>query len=108
MKLLEAARRELDDVATSAMTILEVSHPGLDRSRLEWVLSAVQVAPVTERGARAAARRMTNAGLRGHSHAIDAVVAELASRARRPVAVLTSDPGDLGRLCDAHVRVVRV
>ena len=107
-RLLAAAQEEALDVVTSAMTILEASHGKTDGRRLDWALSRVRVEPVTATSARAAARLLAQAGVHGHSHAIDAVVAELASRQQRPVAVLSSDPDDLGRLCDPHVRVVRV
>lgn len=90
------------------MTLLEASHKRSDSRRLDWLLSQVRVEPVTERSARAASELLIAAGMHGHTHAIDAVVAELASRQARPVAVLTSDPSDLGRLCEPHVPVVRV
>lgn len=105
---IAVAQASKADVVTSAMTVIEASHGKTDARRLEWLLSHVRVEPVTEASARAASRRLIQAGVHGHSHAIDAVVAELASRQRQPVAVLTSDPDDLGRLCDPHVRVVRV
>lgn len=108
MAFLAAAHRNETAVVASAVTILEVSHARLDRRRLEWVLSRIRIEPVTERSARSAASLLIDVGLHGHSHAIDAVVAELASRQSRPVAVLTSDAGDLTRLCPAHVRVVPV
>ena len=96
------------DIVTSAITVIEVSHARTDTRRLDRLLSRVRVEPVTEASARAASRRLIQAEVHGHSHAIDAVVAEVASRQRQPVAVRTSDPDDLGRLCDPHVRVVRV
>ena len=106
--LLAAASANRTAVVTSALTLLEVSHKRTDRRRLDWLLSQVRVEPVTERSARAASELLISTGLHGHAHAIDAVVAELASRQPRPVVLLTSDPGDLGRLCEPHVRVLRV
>ncbi|MFT3876987.1 MAG: hypothetical protein QM708_11285 [Propioniciclava sp.] len=108
LALLRAAHRREADVVVSAMTILEVTHRRLDRRRLDWVLSRVRIEPVTDRSARAASALLVAAGLHGHAHAIDAVVAELASRQVRPVALMTSDPGDLSRLCEGHVKVVGV
>lgn len=96
------------DIVMSAMTVIEASHGKTDGRRLDWLLSRARVVPVTAASARAAGRRLVEAGVHGHSHAIDAVVAELASRQPKPVAVLTSDPDDLRLLCDPHVRVVRV
>ncbi|MFT4216823.1 MAG: hypothetical protein QM619_06505 [Micropruina sp.] len=106
MALLAAAHRNQSDLVVSAMTIVEVSHPWLNRRRLDRVLSRTRVEPVSERSARAAAALLAASGRHGHSHAIDATVAELASRQTRPVAVLTSDPDDLSRLCEPHVRIV--
>lgn len=105
---LAFAQAAKTDIVTSTMTIIEASHSKTDGRRLDWMLSRVRVEPVTATSARAASGLLTQAGLHGHTHAIDAVVAELASRQPRPVAVLTSDPDDLGRLCAPHVRVVRV
>lgn len=105
---LAIAHRHQADVVVSALTILEVSGKGMDRRRLEWVLPRVRVEPVTERSAHSASSLLVAAGVHGHAHAIDAVVAELASRQTRPVVVLTSDPRDLAHLCEPHVRVVRV
>jgi hypothetical protein len=106
MACLAAAHRRGAEVTASAMTILEATQRSTKRARLDWVLSMVRVEPVTKASARAAAARLIGRNLHGHAHAIDAAVAEMASRQPRPVAVLTSDPGDLRRLCDEHVRVV--
>ncbi len=108
MAFLAAAHCNQTEVVASALTILEVSHGKLDQRRLDWVLSRVRVEPVTERSARSSASLLIVANLHGHTHAIDSVVAELAARQTRPVAVLTSDVGDLTRLCPDHVRIVGV
>ena len=81
---------------------------GLSRPRLDWILSRVRVEPVTRDSARAASALLAASGLHGHTHAIDAVVAELAARQTRPSALLTSDPRDMRKLCESHVRVVPV
>lgn len=108
MALLASAHRNQADIVASAMTILEVSHRGLSRPRLDWILSRVRVEPVTRDSARAASALLAASGLHGHTHAIDAVVAELAARQTRPSALLTSDPRDMRKLCESHVRVVPV
>jgi predicted nucleic acid-binding protein len=108
MTLLAAGHRSGADVAASAMTILEAAHRGVRQRRLDWVLSRLRVEPVTQAAVRAAARLLLDAGLHGHAHAIDAVVAELAARLTAPVALVTSDPGDMRRLCPAHVRIVAI
>lgn len=108
MSLLHAGRVDGSDILVSAMTILEVSYRRIDPARLDWVLSQVRVEPVTRTTARAAAALMVGAGMAGHRHAIDACVAELAVRYAPSVAILTSDPVDLRRLCSDAVHIIRV
>ncbi|SEE06134.1 hypothetical protein SAMN05216489_05367 [Streptomyces sp. 3213] len=94
------------DLVVSANTIVEVSHARVDLARLQWALSRVKVEPVTEAAAKAAAQLLKGAGLHGHKYAIDATVAEAASRQPGPVAILTSDVDDLTRLCGSTVRTI--
>ncbi|SOD65803.1 hypothetical protein SAMN06297387_12357 [Streptomyces zhaozhouensis] len=96
------------EVVVGANTIVEVGHGRINLSRLSWVLSQARVEPVTARTARAAAQLLREAGLGGHRHAVDATVAEVACRQPGPVAMLTSDVGDMRRLCGDRVRLVRV
>ncbi|MEU8250832.1 hypothetical protein [Nonomuraea sp. NPDC048916] len=51
---------------------------------------------------------LIGAGLHGHEYAIDAVVAEMAVRQKRPVVMLTSDLDDMIKLCGDRVRLVAV
>lgn len=94
------------DLVVGANTIVEVSHSRVNLPRLRWALSRVKVEPVTEQSAKAAALLLKEAGLHGHTYAIDATVAETALRQPGPVAVLTSDADDIGRLCGDRVRVI--
>lgn len=94
------------DLVISANTIVEVSHSRVNMPRLQWALSRVKVAPVTEQTAKEAAKLLKTAGLYGHKYAIDATVAETALRQPGPVAVLTSDADDMTRLCGQHVRLI--
>jgi predicted nucleic acid-binding protein len=96
------------DLVVSANTIIEVSHPGVSISRLNWVLSRVKVEPVTAQTAKASAELLQEAGLHGHQHAIDATVAETALRQPGPVAMLTSDADDMSRLCGNRVQMIAV
>ena len=93
-------------VITSAATLVEVMHPRINRPALAWTLSRIVVEPVTEDVARAAADLLGAAGLHGHRCAIDAMLSATARASPGPVTVLTSDPGDLARLCGATVVVV--
>ncbi|MET0418017.1 MAG: PIN domain-containing protein [Actinoplanes sp.] len=106
MRLLEQAERDGADLAMSAATIIEASHPGVDIARMSWLLSRVRVEPVTKESARRSAGLLKAAGLHGHKYAIDAMVAEVALRLPAPVVVLTSDVGDMAKLCGQRVRAV--
>lgn len=95
-------------VITSAATLVEVVHPRINRPALEWTLSRLVVEPVTEPLARHAAALLSDAGLHGHKHAIDAMLSATALAARAPVTILTSDPDDLTELCGGRVSVIKV
>jgi predicted nucleic acid-binding protein len=96
------------DLVISANTIIEVSYPGVNLARLNWVLSRVRVEPVTTQTAKVSAKLLAGAGLHGHRHAIDATVAEVALRQPGPVAMLTSDIDDMTRLCGGRVQLIAV
>jgi predicted nucleic acid-binding protein len=94
------------DIVISANTIVEVSHSKMNMSRLHWALSRVRVDPVTENAAKAAAALLKKAALHGHKYAIDATVAEVALRQPGPVAMVTSDTGDMSTFCGDRVRLI--
>lgn len=106
MRLLEQAERDGADLAMSAATIIEVSHRGVDMARMSWLLSRIRVEPVTKESVSRSAGLLKAAGLHGHKHAIDAMVAEVALRLPAPVVVLTSDVDDMVRLCGQRVRTI--
>jgi predicted nucleic acid-binding protein len=106
LTIVNAAWRRESRVATSASTIIEVTHTGTNTPRLNWLLSRIKVEPVTEQSAKAAARLLKDAGLHGHKYAIDATVAETALRQPGPVAILTSDADDMRKLCGSRVKVI--
>jgi predicted nucleic acid-binding protein len=105
---LALARADDLRVITSAATLVEVVHPRVNRSALEWTLSRLVVEPVTEPIARYAATLLSDAGLHGHKYAIDAMLSATALSAPGPVTVLTSDPDDLTALCGVRVTVIKV
>lgn len=105
---LALARADDLRVVTSAATLVEVVHPHVNRAALEWTLARVVVEPVSEDTARRAAALLHQAGLHGHRHAIDAMLAATALAAPGPVTVLTSDPGDLAALCGGRVTVIKI
>jgi hypothetical protein len=106
--LAAEARKRGMEVVISALTIIEAAHRRTDKARLGWVLSGVRIVPVGDEEAKAASALLTNAGLHGHKYAIDAAVAEMALRQRRPVVLLTSDIDDMTKLCGDRVRLVSV
>ncbi len=106
--IVDSAQRKKTDLVISANTIIEVTHAGTDVARLNWLLSRIKVEPVTEQTAKAAAKLVAEAGLRGHKYAVDATVAEAALRQRGPVAILTSDADDMKKLCGKRVKVISV
>jgi predicted nucleic acid-binding protein len=105
---LAAARAEDERVITSAATLVEVIHPRINRPSFEWVISRISVEPVTAEVARYAGVLLEQAGLHGHKHAIDAMLAATALLAGGPTTILTSDPEDIVMLCGQRVHVVKV
>lgn len=108
LNLVSSALERGADRVISAVTLLEAQHPGIKRAKREYVLSQLKIQPLLVPWAREAAQLLSGSGLSGHSHALDAVVAVTALHQEPPVVLLTSDPGDMGRLCGDRVRVVRV
>ncbi|WP_328842138.1 hypothetical protein [Streptomyces europaeiscabiei] len=78
------------EVVISALTIIEAVHARTNMSCLNRVLSGLRVVPMGDEEARAASKLLMDAGLRGHTYAIDAAVAEAALRQHRPVVMLTA------------------
>ncbi len=105
---LALARADDLRVVTSAATLVEVIHPKIKRPALEWALSRIVVEPVTEAIARHAASLLSDAGMHGHIHALDAILGATALAARGPATILTSDPDDLGALCAGGATVVKL
>ncbi|WP_405726644.1 DNA-binding protein [Streptomyces sp. NBC_01537] len=106
--LVAEARKRGMEVVISALTIIEATNRRTDKARLAWVLSGVRIVHIGDEEAKAASALLINAGLHGHKYAIDAAVAEMALRHRRPVVLLTSDIDDMVKLCGDRVRLVAV
>ncbi|MFI9297403.1 PIN domain-containing protein [Streptomyces gardneri] len=105
---LKDARRVGVRVVTSSMTMIEAYHSKVPYPAWRWLLSRVNVEPVTEEIADSAITVLKNAGLHGHKYAIDAALAVIAGRQRGLVVVFTSDEDDMTKLCPRHVRVQRI
>jgi len=95
-------------VIASAVTLVEVIHPGINQAALNWTVSRLVIEPVTEALARHAAVLLAETGRHGHQHAIDAMVCATAFAAPGPVTVLTSDPDDITALCGRRATVITI
>jgi predicted nucleic acid-binding protein len=72
----------------------------------EQVIPDLKIEPVTDEISFHAIDLLRVAGLHGHKHAIDSVVAATALRSVKPAVILTSDADDMERLCGKQVRIV--
>lgn len=105
---LALARADDMRVITSVATVVEVSHPRVNRPALKWTLSRIAVEPVSESIGDRASDLLAEAGLRGHVHAIDAMLCATALASESPVTILTSDPGDIAALCGKGATVIKI
>lgn len=106
---LALARSDDLRVLTSAAILVDVVHPKLNRPALDWTLSRIVVEPLTVEIAQQAIALLTDAGLHGHRHAIDAMLAATALALPGPTTILTSDPGDLTRLVSGRpIAIIKV
>ena len=106
--MVEQAWRDDAVVAASALTLVKARDPRVHQARFDWVVSRIEIIAVSEDIARLASKLLAQAGIHGHTHAIDAVVAATALRASGATAVLTSDPDDMATLAQGRVRVVKL
>jgi predicted nucleic acid-binding protein len=97
---LEGAVRRGARVVVSAVTLTEVMRGGARDAQVHRLLTRVATIPVSAALGRAAGELLGRTGMSGHRCAVDAIVAATALTMPRPVAVLTSDPDDLGRLVE--------
>jgi hypothetical protein len=100
---LRRAREAGVDPRVSYVTIAEVFRDAPAGARVQWVLSRLAPEHLTLRDCHDAGRLMCATGTDGKT--LDALVAVTALRLPKPVAVLSSDPGDLGRLLEGQRRV---
>jgi len=104
--LLKDIRTNQVPVIISAVTLVEIVHPRINRAALEWTLSQVTVVPVTKRLSLAAASLLQDAGKHGHTHALDAIVCATALATQGHATIYTSDPGDIEALVADRATVV--
>jgi hypothetical protein len=108
---IEVAEVDGVRVATTAMTVVEADGAKAHPARMRWVLSQIDVHPITREIAMTASALLRSHSMSGHKYAIDATLAAVALDAatRGLVTVLTSDPDDLTRLCEGSaVQIVKI
>ncbi|MEU1211078.1 DNA-binding protein [Streptomyces sp. NPDC005791] len=102
---LDVARKLDLLVVTSAATLVEARDPKVPQAAFDHAVSLAKVRPVTEEIARAASRLLAAESLHGHTYAIDATLTATAHMEHGDVTVITSDTGDLRRLCLPRIAV---
>ncbi|GAA3621307.1 DNA-binding protein [Streptomyces chitinivorans] len=110
-RVLAIVRSALDrgvNRVVSGATLIEAMHSGVKSSRWNFVLSQLDVKPLSVEWSKEAANLLTHTGLHGHKYAIDAMVAVTAMHQSGPVVMLTSDVDDMGKLCGERVALVAV
>lgn len=95
-------------VICSAATLIEAQHGKVREAEFSYARSRIVIEPVTEKIANEAVSLLRSAGLHGHRHAIDAMVAATAMAQPGGVALLTSDVDDMNALCGQRIRIVKV
>ncbi|MFG1810115.1 type II toxin-antitoxin system VapC family toxin [Streptomyces sp. NPDC049040] len=105
---LAAAESEDIRVVASSVTLVEARDPKTNQARFDYAVSRVNIVPPTGAIAHHAARLLCAAGLHGHKHPLDAIVAATALTSPSPVTILTTDPEDITMLCGPSVRVTKI
>ena len=90
----------------SAITLVEIIYPKINRPALQYVRSLVDIIPVSEFIADEAAKLLGASGLHGHQHAIDSVVAATALALGSNPTIFTSDPLDFKMLVGNSARIM--
>src|ERR1700722_11171602 len=95
------------DIVTAAATLAEVLRGGTRDARIHRILRRVTVVDIDKNLGRKAGELLGAAGVSGHRCTVDALLAAVALAQRRPVILLTSDPGNLARLTEEPNRSKR-
>jgi predicted nucleic acid-binding protein len=106
--VIRAAQANDALVAVSDLTLIEAWHTKVDMPRFRRYVSHPAVLPVTEDITWRAIGLLRDAGLHGHTYAIDAVVAATALTHAGPRIILTSDLDDMAKLCGPNVHLEAV
>lgn len=107
ISLARDAHEAHGSVVTAASTLAEVIRGAPRDAKMHRVLDRITVVSIDKKVGRAAGELLGRAGLSGHRHALDALLAVIAMNQQRPVVLLTSDPEDLRRLTHEPDRPAR-
>jgi len=103
----EALKRKLP-IVVSSITLVEITYPRINRAELDWTVSRLDVIPVSVSIAKSASKLLADAGMHGHSHSIDAVVAATALEFGLQPIIYTSDPDDFRALVGDRARIIAI
>jgi len=95
-------------VVISAASLVEVTYPKINKPGLDWIVSRLDVIPVTKDIAKVASQLLASAKMHGHQHAIDAMVCATAFALGRKAYIYTSDPNDFHLLTGSRVSIIAV
>ena len=110
-RVMALVRSALDRGANrtiSGVTLVETIRRGVTPGRWNYVLSQLDIQPMSVAWFREAADLVATQGVRGHKYAIDAMVAITAMHQPAPVVMLTSDVDDMSRFCGHRVTTIAV
>lgn len=94
-------------IKIAAPTIVEATHRKTDLAALNWVLSRIDVVPIDQQLAVAAAKLLIAANKHGHQYAIDALVCAVAlHQVGGMPTVYTLDPDDFDLLAGDSLEII--
>ena len=98
--LVRRAQERDGVVVTAASTLAEVLRGGPKDAPVHQALRHVTVAAISGEIGRKAGELLGAAGMPGHDHTVDALLAVIALEQSRPAFIVTSDPDDMARLTE--------
>jgi predicted nucleic acid-binding protein len=97
---IRTVRARDGEVVTAASTLPEVLRGGPRDAPVYQALGHVTITPISAQLGQKAGQLLGATGMSGHHDTIDSLLAVVALSQRRPVMLLTSDPGDMARLTE--------
>ena len=97
---IRTVRARGGEVVTAASTLAEVLRGGPGDAPVYHALRHVTITPISAELGQKAGLLLGATGMAGHRDTTDSLLAVVALAQRRPVMLLTSDPGDMARLTE--------